>query len=180
LLENNNVAASLISLTCPLSILLLLFQGYFQRILSIKSTSIATTLSIASMFGCLILAVPSALIGVVARATDWSSVPGYNKTFSTDDGNVALPMVLRYLTPQWVSFVGRFSFIFLEITSSLIIKRIFEFTFHKYIHLVKGLGAISAAVMSSADSSILASSSMFTRNVYKLTIRPKVSKIYAD
>ncbi|XP_018307944.1 LOW QUALITY PROTEIN: high-affinity choline transporter 1 [Mycetomoellerius zeteki] len=120
------------------------WQGYFQRILSIKSTSVATTLSIASMFGCLILAVPSALIGVVARATDWSSVPGYNRTFSTEDGNAAMPMVLRYLTPQWVSFVG--------------------------------LGAISAAVMSSADSSILASSSMFTRNVYKLTIRPKASE----
>nr|XP_012226042.1 PREDICTED: high-affinity choline transporter 1-like [Linepithema humile]XP_012226051.1 PREDICTED: high-affinity choline transporter 1-like [Linepithema humile] len=120
------------------------YQGYFQRILSIKSTSVATTLSIASMFGCLILAVPSAFIGVVARATDWSAVPGYNKTFSTDDGNAALPMVLRYLTPQWVSFLG--------------------------------LGAISAAVMSSADSSILASSSMFTRNVYKLTIRPKASE----
>ncbi|XP_024886610.1 high-affinity choline transporter 1-like isoform X1 [Temnothorax curvispinosus] len=120
------------------------WQGYFQRILSIKSTSVATTLSIVSMFGCLILAVPSAVIGVVARATDWSMVPGYNGTFTTDDGNAALPMVLRYLTPQWVSFVG--------------------------------LGAISAAVMSSADSSILASSSMFTRNVYKLTIRPKASE----
>ncbi|XP_029173651.1 high-affinity choline transporter 1-like isoform X1 [Nylanderia fulva] len=120
------------------------WQGYFQRILSIKSTSVATTLSVAAMFGCLILAVPSAVIGVVARATDWSIVPGYNRSFTTDDGNAALPMVLRYLTPQWVSFVG--------------------------------LGAISAAVMSSADSSILASSSMFTRNVYKLTIRPKASE----
>lgn len=96
-------------LTFPL--LLPLLQGYFQRILSIKSTSVATTLSIVSMFGCLILAVPSAVIGVVARATDWSLVPGYNRTFSTDDGNAALPMVLRYLTPQWVSFVGRSSYI---------------------------------------------------------------------
>lgn len=120
------------------------WQGYFQRILSIRSTTVATTLSVASMFGCLILAVPSALIGVVARATDWSMVEGFNKTVSTDDGNAALPMVLRYLTPQWVSFVG--------------------------------LGAISAAVMSSADSSILASSSMFSRNVYRLTLRPKASE----
>lgn len=39
-----------------------------------------------------------------------------------------------------------------------------------------GLGAISAAVMSSADSSILASSSMFSRNVYRLTLRPKASE----
>ncbi|KAG7202181.1 hypothetical protein KM043_015861 [Ampulex compressa] len=120
------------------------WQGYFQRVLSIRGTNVATTLSIASMFGCLILAVPSALIGVVARATDWSLVEGFNKTISTDDGNAALPMVLRYLTPPWVSFVG--------------------------------LGAISAAVMSSADSSILASSSMFSRNVYRLTLRPKASE----
>ncbi|XP_033309945.1 high-affinity choline transporter 1-like isoform X2 [Bombus bifarius] len=119
------------------------WQGYFQRILSMRSTSIATALSIASMFGCMILAFPSALIGVVARATDWSSVEGFNKSIIAHDGNV-LPIVLRYLTPQWVSFVG--------------------------------LGAISAAVMSSADSSILASSSMFSRNVYRLTLRPKATE----
>ena len=32
---------------------------------------------------------------------------------------------------------------------------------------VIGLGAVSAAVMSSADSSVLSSSSMFARNIYK-------------
>nr|XP_034191242.1 high-affinity choline transporter 1-like [Osmia lignaria] len=120
------------------------WQGYFQRILSMRSTSVATVLSIASTFGCMIMAFPSALIGVVARATDWSSVEGFNKSMLANDGNAALPVVLRYLTPQWVSFVG--------------------------------LGAISAAVMSSADSSILASSSMFSRNVYRLTLRPKASE----
>ncbi|XP_048776089.2 high-affinity choline transporter 1-like [Ostrea edulis] len=38
-----------------------------------------------------------------------------------------------------------------------------------------GLGAISAAVMSSMDSSILGSSSMFTNNIYKKIIRKKAS-----
>lgn len=56
-----------------------------------------------------------------------------------------LPMVLQYLTPDFVSFFG--------------------------------LGAVSAAVMSSADSSILSASSMFARNVYKLIFRQRVSKI---
>ena len=38
-----------------------------------------------------------------------------------------------------------------------------------------GLGAVSAAVMSSADSSILSASSMFARNIYKLAFRQSVS-----
>ena len=38
-----------------------------------------------------------------------------------------------------------------------------------------GLGAISAAVMSSADSSVLSASSMFARNVWKSVFRQKVT-----
>ena len=61
------------------------------------------------------------------------------------DTRLTLPMVLQYLTPTWVSFIG--------------------------------LGAISAAVMSSADSSVLSASSMFGHNIYKLIFRQQVCLI---
>lgn len=77
-------------------------------------------------------------------------LPAWNETDYTGpyplteaETSMILPMVLQYLTPDFVSFFG--------------------------------LGAVSAAVMSSADSSILSASSMFARNVYKLIFRQRVS-----
>ena len=79
---------------------------------------------------------------------DWKSIIGANSTFidsngAIKDSRLTLPLVLQYLTPMGVSFVG--------------------------------LGAISAAVMSSADSSVLSASSMFAHNIYKVVFRPQVS-----
>jgi high affinity choline transporter 7 len=42
-----------------------------------------------------------------------------------------------------------------------------------------GLGAISAAVMSSTDSSMLSASTMLARNVYKTVFRPRVSILFS-
>lgn len=95
-------------------------------------------------------AIPPALIGAIARNTDWSLTdyrPYGNATTSTsippEHSSLVVPLVFQYLTPKWVTFIG--------------------------------LGAVSAAVMSSADSSVLSAASMFAHNIWKLTIHPNVS-----
>jgi len=83
--------------------------------------------------------------------TDWNATE-YAKVgvvpLRDEDLNLVLPLVLQYLTPQGVAFIG--------------------------------LGAVSAAVMSSADSSILSASAMFARNVYKLIFRQGVRGDYVQ
>ncbi|KAH3861209.1 high-affinity choline transporter 1-like [Dreissena polymorpha] len=137
------------------SYLLLIFGGipwqvYFQRVLSSSTVRNAQLLSYIAAFGCVIMAIPSILIGAVAANTDWNMTEYrhrdrlVNGTLAPEDYNLVLPLVLQYLTPPAVAFCG--------------------------------LGAVSAAVMSSADSSILSASSMFARNVYKLVFRQKASE----
>uniref|UniRef100_H2YD71 Uncharacterized protein n=1 Tax=Ciona savignyi TaxID=51511 RepID=H2YD71_CIOSA len=128
------------------SALLLLFGGipwqvYFQRVLSSESAESAQKLSFIAAFGCMVMSIPSILIGAIAASTDWNATGyGLPRPYHKEQANI-LPIVLQYLTPVAVSFFG--------------------------------LGAVSAAVMSSADSSILSASSMFTRNIYNVLIRPR-------
>lgn len=117
------------------------------------------------------MAIPPVLIGAIAKATrkliylhlttilylnfiffSYFSNSAWNETdykgpypLEADQTSMILPMVLQYLTPDFVSFFG--------------------------------LGAVSAAVMSSADSSVLSAASMFARNVYKLIFRQNASEM---
>lgn len=130
--------------------LLLVFGGipwqvYFQRVLSSKSGHKAQVLSYIAAFGCIIMAVPPIMIGVIAKATDWERTDYPDKLpITPPESAMILPIVLQYLTPMAISFFG--------------------------------LGSVSAAVMSSADSSVLSASSMFARNVYKLIFRQNASE----
>ncbi|NP_001301094.1 high-affinity choline transporter 1-like [Limulus polyphemus] len=128
--------------------LLLIFGGipwqvYFQRVLSAKNVSNAQVLSYVAAVGCVVMAIPAILIGVIAKATAWNET-ALGMPLTPNDTSLVLPLVLHYLTPTAVSFFG--------------------------------LGAVSAAVMSSSDSSILSASSLFSRNVYKLIFRQKASE----
>nr|XP_033804477.1 high affinity choline transporter 1-like [Geotrypetes seraphini] len=56
--------------------------------------------------------------------------------------------------------------------SSMILPLVLQYLCPTYVS-VAGLGAIAAAVMSSADSSLLSASSMFAHNIYKKMLRKK-------
>ncbi|XP_069937379.1 high-affinity choline transporter 1 [Cherax quadricarinatus] len=58
--------------------------------------------------------------------------------------------------------------------SKLVLPLVMKNFTPEWVSLI-GLGAVSAAVMSSADSSILSASSMFARNIYKNVFRQKAS-----
>lgn len=45
------------------------WQVYFQRVLSASSATYAQVLSFLAAFGCLIMAVPSVLIGAIGAST---------------------------------------------------------------------------------------------------------------
>ncbi|KAM6979954.1 high-affinity choline transporter 1-like [Aplochiton taeniatus] len=120
------------------------WQVYFQRVLSASSATYAQVLSFIAALGCLVMAVPSVLIGAIGASTDWNQTSYRNGTpFEKKEADMILPIVLQHLCPPFVSFFG--------------------------------LGAVSAAVMSSADSSILSASSMFARNIYQLAFRQSAS-----
>ncbi|XP_063809887.1 high affinity choline transporter 1 isoform X2 [Pseudophryne corroboree] len=121
------------------------WQAYFQRVLSASSATYAQVLSILAAFGCLLMAVPSILIGAIGASTDWNHTEyGLPDPQTRNETDMILPIVLQYLCPPYISFFG--------------------------------LGAVSAAVMSSADSSILSASSMFARNIYQLSFRQNASE----
>jgi high affinity choline transporter 7 len=47
------------------------WQVYFQRVLSSRTSRGAQNLSFVAGLGCIIMAIPPALIGAIARNTDW-------------------------------------------------------------------------------------------------------------
>ena len=48
---------------------LILFQVYFQRVLSASTERNAQILSYVAAFGCVVMAIPSILIGAIASVT---------------------------------------------------------------------------------------------------------------
>lgn len=87
--------------------LLLIFGGipwqvYFQRVLACPTPRSAMGLSLLAGVGCVVLAIPAALIGAIGATTDWSAVG----TQPPPSPALVLPYVMKYLTNPVVAVLG--------------------------------------------------------------------------
>ncbi len=126
------------------SVMLLLggipWNCYFQRVLSCETPARAASHSILAGVLTIVLTLPPLLLGMAAAVYPWGAAEATQLRAEPD---LALPLVLRHLTPYLISILG--------------------------------LAAIVGAVTSSFSASILSAGSMFSWNVYRPLLAPRVS-----
>merc|ERR1711962_727608 len=136
------------------------WQCYYQRVLSSKTANRAMFLSYGGAAIALIMTGPSVLFGAIAKNTDWVGL-GYEcgaPTDKCDEGDVGYPLCTEH-TP-----------------TKVVLPLALQYLTPKAVAFF-GLGAVSAAVMSSTDSSMLSASSVIAtslaityRSIYDLFV----------
>lgn len=120
---------------------------YFQRVLSARDENAAAGLSIAAGFACALMMVPPLVLGLAAQQIDWS---------------VALQG--SGLDPE--AFVAA-----MQRDATEVLPNLMRYAIPQWVGVI-GLGAVSAAVMSSVDSSILSGASLVAWNGVRQLIDP--------
>lgn len=123
---------------------------YFQRVLSARDEDAAAWLSIASGGLCLLAAIPPLLLGLAGTQIDWVAV---TNAAGGDGARVASDLAQ---------------------TPALVLPYLLRWAVPLWVGVI-GLGAISAAVMSSVDSSILSAASLLVWNGWRRLIEPDVT-----
>ncbi|MFO0946688.1 MAG: sodium:solute symporter family protein [Planctomycetota bacterium] len=77
------------------------WQSYFQRVLAMRYHRTAVGMSVLAGFGCMAIAFPAGLVGVVGAVADWEKA-GVEPPAPA----LVLPYVLKYLTPPVVATFG--------------------------------------------------------------------------
>ncbi|KAL8597445.1 hypothetical protein ACOMHN_050943 [Nucella lapillus] len=123
------------------------WQTYYQRVLACRDYKVARLSSIMASGASVLLSIPPAIIGIVGASTDWNQTD-----YRTSKGTSELPVSER----------------------SLVLPLVMQYLVPLPVSVL-GIGTVAAAVMSSADSCILASASVFAKNIYSDVIRPQAS-----
>jgi len=119
---------------------------YFQRVLSSRSPRAAATTSMLAAVLCALMALPPMALGLAATQLDWSQI---------DTGTVDAAAELAE-------------------SPTLVLPYVLRYAVPQWVGVL-GLGAVSAAVMSSVDSSILSASSLVAWNGYRRLVNPDAS-----
>ena len=122
---------------------------YFQRVLSSRDENSAAGLSLAAGVVCAVMAIPPVLLGLAAQQLDWGVL-----LQGTNIDAVAL-------TERWAN------------DASDVLPYLMRYAVPQWVGII-GLGAVSAAVMSSVDSSILSGASLVAWNGYRQLYDPDV------
>ncbi|XP_048587658.1 high-affinity choline transporter 1 [Nematostella vectensis] len=144
------------------------WQVYFQRVLSCKTVNASRNLSLAAAVGCIIMAIPAVIIGAIGKSTDWTKTGFYTAPAVGVNQTINATFVNASANATTASpIVGP--------SGPLVLPMVLRHLTPNYIAFF-GLGAVSAAVMSSADSSVLSAASMFSHNIYKMIFRQKATQ----
>ena len=116
---------------------------YFQRVLAARTPAAARTTSYAAGALCAAMALPPLMLGLAGARIDWATLP---------TGGVDVAATIAE-------------------TPSMVLPLLLRYAVPTWIGVI-GLGAVSAAVMSSVDSSILSAAALVAWNGYRRLWNP--------